>query len=179
MKAIYTEVGKMEIRYLTPADDRMAISKIYEESWKYAYRGIVPKDYLDSIPEGRWASGLDRENRSTLVCVDGGKLVGTSSFCGSRFEQFPGWGEVISIYLLPDYMGKGLGRLLLESVISELKKLGYTDIFLWVLEENLRARRFYEQFGFSSTDDCLTQTIGGKDLREVRYTYHIPLPAAP
>ncbi len=169
----------MEIRYLTPADDRTAVSRIYEESWKYAYKGIVPQDYLDSIPEGRWASGLDRQGRSTLVCVDGGKLVGTSTFCGSRFEQFPGWGEVISIYLLPEYIGKGYGRLLLKSIVLELNRQGYPDIFLWVLEENRRARHFYEQFGFSPTDDFLTQTIGGKALREVRYIYQTPLRAAP
>lgn len=44
----------MEIRYITPADDRMLISKVYEESWKYAYKGIIPQHYLDSIPECRW-----------------------------------------------------------------------------------------------------------------------------
>jgi len=168
------EVGKIEIRYIASTDDRTAISKIYEESWRYAYRGIIPQAYLDSIPEGRWASGLDRQGWNTLVCVDGGRLVGTSSFCGSRFEQFPGWGEVISIYLLPEYMGKGYGGLLLKSVVSELNRLGYPDIFLWVLAENRGARHFYEQFGFSPTDDFVTQNIGGKDLREIRYMYQTP-----
>ena len=42
----------MEIRYLTPEDDPLAVSNIYESSWKYAYRGIVPQSYLDSIPAG-------------------------------------------------------------------------------------------------------------------------------
>lgn len=46
----------MEIRYMIPADDKMEISKIYEESWKYAYKGIIPQDYLDSIPKGRWST---------------------------------------------------------------------------------------------------------------------------
>lgn len=32
----------MEIRYITSTDDRMAISKVYEESWKCAYKGIIP-----------------------------------------------------------------------------------------------------------------------------------------
>ena len=43
----------MEIRYITPTDDIMAISRIYEESWKYTYKGLIPQDYLESIPEGR------------------------------------------------------------------------------------------------------------------------------
>jgi len=147
------------------------ISKIYEESWKCAYKGIIPQDYLDSISEGYWALKLDKHGWNTLVCVNNGRIVGTSSFYKSRFEQFHDWGEVISIYLLPDYMGKGYGRILMESAISELKKRGYEDIFLWVLEENIRARHFYEHFGFSLTDDFLDDNIGGKNLREVRYIY--------
>ena len=161
----------MEIRYITPTDDRMEISKIYEESWKCAYKGIIPQDYLDSISNGRWSSTLDNPNWKTLICIDNGRIVGTSSFCKSRFEQFHDWGEVISIYLLPNYMGKGYGKTLMKSTISELKILGYENIFLWVLEENGRARRFYEQFGFSPTDDVLDDNIGGEELREVRYIY--------
>lgn len=163
----------MEIRYMTPADDRMAISRVYEESWKFAYKNIIPQDYLNSIPEGQWVSNLDEPAWKTLVCIEDGMIVGTSSFCSSRLEKFTGWGEVISIYLLPDHMGKGYGKRLMESVIAELKKLGYEDVFLWVLEENERARRFYENFGFVPTDDFLDDSVGGRDLREVRYIYEI------
>ncbi len=163
----------MEVRYITPTDDRMMISKVYEESWKSAYKGIIPQDYLDSIPEGRWAPSLDHPGWKTLVCIDNGKIVGTSSFCKSRFEQFQGWGEIISIYLLPDYIGKGYGKILMEAALSELKMQGYENVFLWVLEGNSRARNFYEQYGFLLTDDFLDNTIGGKDLREVRYVYCI------
>lgn len=164
-------LSKMIIRYITPTDDRMAISKVYEENWKYAYKGLIPQDYLDAIPEGRWASGIDDPNRKTLVCIDDGRIVGTSSFCKSRFEQFPDWGEVISLYLLPDYMGKGYGKLLLEASITKLERRGYEDVFLWVLEENSRARRFYEKHGFSLSADFLDDTIGGKKLREIRYIH--------
>jgi len=42
----------MEIRKLSPEDDRNALSRVYEKSWKHAYSGIIPQDYLDSIPQG-------------------------------------------------------------------------------------------------------------------------------
>ena len=45
--------------------------------------------------------------------------------------------------------------------------------FFWVLAENIRARHFYEQFGFLQADDFLEDNIGGKDLREVRYIYSV------
>lgn len=44
----------MEIRFITPVDSRQEISRVYEESWKFAYKGIIPQDYLDGIPKGQW-----------------------------------------------------------------------------------------------------------------------------
>lgn len=75
----------------------------------------------------------------------------------------------MSIYFLPQYIGKGYGKLLLDAVVGELEQLGFHDIFLWVLEDNLRARRFYERAGFISTENYLDDTIGGKELREIQY----------
>lgn len=116
---------------------------------------------------------MDNPAQKTLVCMEDGKYIGTSSFGQSRFEKLGNWGEIISIYLLPEYMGKGYGKLLLQTGVSELKRLGYEDIFLWVLKENNRARRFYERFGFTETEDYLETHIGGKALREIRYRYRI------
>lgn len=160
----------MEIRRLQESDDRRQLSRIYEQSWKYAYRGIVPSSYLDSIPEGRWA---DWRGRDTLVAVDGGALVGTASVCPSRFPDKEGYGEIVSIYFLPDYMGKGYGGALLRAAVEALASMGYRDIFLWVLEENRRARRFYEKHGFRADGGVMVQEIGGKALRERRYAVSV------
>lgn len=163
----------MEIRKIKPADDRWAISHIYEESWKFAYQNIIPQSYLERIPTGRWASGVDREDRNTLLILENGIFIGTSSYGKSRFHNLENFGEIISIYLLPEYIGKGYGKQLLHAVIHELELLGYHDIFLWVLEENDRARKFYEKAGFLLSKDYLDDTIGGKALREVQYRFHI------
>ena len=86
----------MEIRPLRETDSRLEVSRIYEESWKFAYQGIVPQSYLDGIPAGRWADVLDRAGWDTLVLTEGGKLAGTSSVCPSRWPGWPGFGEVAS-----------------------------------------------------------------------------------
>lgn len=136
---------RLEIRYITEQDDRLAVSKVYEESWKYAYQDIVPQDYLNSIPEGQWASHIDQADRKSLLMLEDGMIIGTSSFGKSSMAEMNGFGEIISLYFLPNYMGKGYGRLLLQAVISELKKMGFDKVFLWVLEENRNARYFYEK----------------------------------
>ncbi len=163
----------MEVRNINESDDRQAISRIYEESWKYAYRGIIPQDYLDAIPAGRWVNRINDPNMHSVVLLDKEKAIGTSSFCESRIEEMRGHGEIVSIYLLPEYMGKGYGKLLLNADIEQLKELGYSEIFLWVLEENKRARAFYESFGFIKSEKILKETIGGKEITEVQYRYSI------
>ena len=161
----------MEIRYVASSDDRTAISRIYKESWKYAYRGIVPQKFLDALPESCWADRIGTPGWNMMVCIENGEYIGTSSFGKSRFEKYPDAGEVISIYFLPDYLGKGYGSKLMAAVINELRKQGYKEVFLWTLEENKKARRFYENFGFICTNEYLEDSIGGKALMEVRYVY--------
>lgn len=172
-RGVCGEINRMEIRALRETDDKFTVSRIYEESWKYAYKGIVPQEYLDSIPEGHWAPYLDNKEVHTLVAIENGKIIGTSSCCKSRYENLSNWGEIISIYFLPEYMGQGYGQKLLNAAIQELGNMGFDDIFLWALEENVRARNFYEKCGFRESGECLLHNIGGKDLQEIQYRYHI------
>ena len=71
-------------------------------------------------------------------------------------------GEIVSIYILSEYMGKGDGKKLLKAVLDKLADMGFEDVFLWVLEENLRARNFYEYCGWQCTDEYIEDNIGGK-----------------
>lgn len=66
----------------------------WEKSWKYAYKGIVPQDYLDNIPEGRWASHIEQTSKKNLVMIRDGMIIGTSSFGKSRMEEMDGFGEI-------------------------------------------------------------------------------------
>lgn len=119
------EMSNLEIRYMTKSDNRLVISNVYEESWKYAYQGIVPQDYLDSISKGEWAPRIEQADRKNLVMVQDEMIIGTSGFGKSRMEEMSGFGEIISLYFLPEYMGKGYGRLLLRAVVGELKEVQY------------------------------------------------------
>lgn len=159
----------MEIRYITKDDNFLEISKIYESSWKYAYKDIIPQNYLDSIEAGQWADSIHKAGMKSLVLIERGRIIGTASFCKSRWEEYNDYGEVVSIYFLPDYIGKGYGRLLLNKCIEELKQCGYKKVLLWVLEDNHRARKFYEKNGFICSEVFLDDNIGGKDVREVLY----------
>ncbi|MDO5565671.1 MAG: GNAT family N-acetyltransferase [Planctomycetia bacterium] len=163
----------MIIRKINDTDDRRQIGRIYEESWKYAYKGLVPQDYLDGIQADAWAKRIDDAGRYTLVATENSCTFGTAAYSASRFPQMNGYGEINSIYLLPEYIGKGYGRLLLQAAINGLSEIGFKNIFLWVLEDNHSARRFYERSGFMCSGVFNNDNIGGKNLREIQFCYVI------
>ena len=49
---------------------------------------------------------------------------------------------------------------MLDFEINELKRFGCKEIFLWVFEENYKARRFYEKHGFRFSGTTREKTYG-------------------
>lgn len=160
----------MEIRRMR-VDEADEISRIYAASWRTAYRGIVPQKYLDNLNDLRWSPKLADTPQRSYVLLDGERYIGTSCISPARDEKMAGWGEVISLYLYPECSGRGFGRALLGFCVGELQKAGFGRVYLWTLEENARARAFYERFGFSLDGGKITCVIGGKTLAECRYVY--------
>ncbi len=159
----------MQVRRATADDDFAAIAEIYARSWQAAYRGIVPQEYLDGLTGERWGWLSAERAGGTLVLMDGGRYVGTSFVCASRDPAMAGWGEIVSLYLLPEYWGSGGGAPLFAAAVDALGEIGFADIYLSVLRDNARARRFYEKNGFAATGDTASITIAGAMLEEVRY----------
>ena len=75
---------------------------MYESSWKYAYKEIIPQAYLDSLPTGRWADSIGKAGINNLILIEKEKIMGTASFCKSGREKYSDYGEIVSIYFLPD-----------------------------------------------------------------------------
>jgi hypothetical protein len=57
----------------------------------------------------------------------------------------------------------------MEQGEEELRALGHEQAVLWVLEDNPRARRFYEIAGWSPDGNKRVLEIFGFDVTEVRY----------
>ncbi len=159
----------MQIRKISQDDDFDAISSIYAKSWQAAYRGIIPDDYLDKLDDTNWSGVLKKNTWHTLVVEEDGLYAGTSSVCAGRDEDKRDWGEIVSIYLLPEYIGRGYGSALLDAAVAELKSMGFRFVYLWVLEENKQARAFYGRNGFTESKDRHIDNVGGKNLTVIRY----------
>ena len=163
--------------FLRPAtyDDLATISAIYAKSWKHAYRGLVPQAYLDRLPEDFWipffTQRLEEGIYTVVVAQQDDTLLGCIVYGPSREESYADWGEICSIYVLPAWMGKGVGHLLLQYALQKLQRIGFAEVFLWVLEENIPSRRFYERHGFAFEGDRTQLTIENVPLTELRYVW--------
>jgi ribosomal protein S18 acetylase RimI-like enzyme len=57
--------------------------------------------------------------------------------------------ELVRLYIEEEIIGKGYGSALMNFCLKEAKKNGHRTIWLGVWENNLRAIRFYEKWGFT------------------------------
>ena len=145
-----------------------AMSAIHCRGWRAAYPGYVPDDYLQEVvTEERWVPFFREdyatkrckgillyENDRPLACCSCGPIRSGASPRQSEglvidASRYPGWSEVISLYVEPAATGRGYGGLLLEEAVRRLRAGGYPGCTLFVLRENQGARRFYERHGFA------------------------------
>lgn len=159
----------MQIRPLASSDNLRDVVQVYVRSWQYAYQGIVPQVYLDALAPDGWVATLAGYADRTWIASEGDAVVGVCTYGPARDEVFAGWGEVVSIYVLPERTGQGIGRALLDAALVSLRDEGFFKVYLWVLEENHRARAFYEGQGFVPNGDVVDFEVGGAPLREIRY----------
>ncbi len=105
----------MHLRFITPEDDRTALSRIYEASWKHFYKGIVPSSFLDSIPEGFWASKIGEPGRILflpfVVNRETKNLWGFAVSENSGLPIFRIGMKSIPYTFFPDIQGRDSGRL--------------------------------------------------------------------
>ena len=56
--------------------------------------------------------------------------------------------ELVRLYVSQDWLGRGIGALLMHACLSEATQKGYDTVWLGVWEHNLRARAFYRKWKF-------------------------------
>jgi len=141
-------------------DDIETIATIHIACWRAAYRGILPDAHLDALDLneriGRWRSWI---NADVFVAIDDeNNIVGFS-----RVKD----GEISHVYVDPNRQRSGAGRLLLNAVVDA----SGGNASLWVLEDNHRARAFYEAQGFKHDGRRKTDPqFLGNDAAELHYT---------
>lgn len=158
------------------ADDLPRIAQIHVLAWNDAYSHLIAPEILDRVTfESRlatWQRAFELEGQQIHVLRDGDAIVGFIRTCPATDRQSPpiGYGELTHLYLHPTRIARGEGRRLFLYAKSLLEDAGHAGMLLWTLEDNQRARRFYESHGMvadGGRDDDPDWL--GEGVYEVRY----------
>jgi L-amino acid N-acyltransferase YncA len=164
----------MYIREAT-LDDAPSIARVHVDTWRTAYRGLVPDAHLDGLSyersENAWRRWLAKSDPQTSVYVaeaEEGRIVGFASG-GEEREGDPVYrSEVYSIYIVADQQRQGTGRRLMTTAAGWLRAHGFQTMLVWVLRDNISSRAFYEALGGRYLREK-SITIGGAELIDVAY----------
>jgi GNAT superfamily N-acetyltransferase len=160
------------VRPAVPGDSG-AIGRVQVETWRTAYRGLMPDEAVDAFDvaarQQLWRELLARDrppDSATFVAELDGEVVGFASVGRSRDDEDEG--ELYAIYLHPSCWDRGIGRSLLERSEQWLRTSGFERALLWVLEGNERGQRFYRAAGWER-DGRKVDTFQGAEVTELRY----------
>ncbi|VAX00390.1 hypothetical protein MNBD_GAMMA20-465 [hydrothermal vent metagenome] len=171
----------MLIRYAT-RKDAQDIARIHVEAWRSGYKGIMPDEYLKSLSvkekTRQWDEALATKGPGiNRVVVLNGVISGFCVYGPARDDDLSNEnaGELVALNISPDCWGQGLGTELAKQTVKSAHHYQWRSLYLWVLKENTRARRLYEQMGFSRQGrEKFTTQLTGHELHEIRYVRQIP-----
>ena len=141
-------MSRVEVRRLQPAE------------WA-AYREVRRRALLDApwafgstlaeadrLSDADWRQRLS--DRAIFVATIGGLSVGLVAGIAA---EAPKAAELISMWVDPDWRGRGIGDQLVSTVIDWAAEHGFETIQLWVAEGNKEAERLYSRHGFRRTGE--------------------------
>jgi diamine N-acetyltransferase len=141
----------MMMKCIIDSKDFETIRKIAFETWPNAYGKIVTQEQLDYMLDKIYAIDSLQQQQENLghrfiVAVDeNNAAIGFASF--STYENQNNHHRLHKLYVLPNQQQKGIGKLLLESIYSEIRKKGNGSIELNVNRYN-NALAFYQKLGY-------------------------------
>ena len=95
--------------------------------------------YPREAVHARWVAAVRDRKARTLLALDEREPLGAA--CVTK-----GWLQ--GLYVVPERWGTGLADTLHDRALDEVRGLRSRACRLWVLEDNARARRFYERRGW-------------------------------
>lgn len=144
--------------------DVSRIAEIIVFGKRVAYRSIFNNDVV-SFNELQ-VINLIEEYRSNPALVDNMLVYDDGIIKGVINRIFKDDSvEICEFYIEPFFKGNGIGKELIQQVILEARTSKKRKIFLWVIEDNLSARKFYENNGFiASGETCLIDGTTKTDM---------------
>jgi GNAT superfamily N-acetyltransferase len=162
----------MEISAPSP-EDAGQLAETLVESVIAGYAGLFDEDRLRQLA----APEALRERTKGLMerIVEGSEVF----IAAKTHERVVGWAgiygdsdqnvELESFYLRPSSWGTGIADQILERVSHAARSRGSSQVVLWTLTDNGRARRIYERNGYLLGAERRVISYLGKEVEQVRF----------
>jgi ribosomal protein S18 acetylase RimI-like enzyme len=144
-------------------DDAAAVAALHADSWRKHYRGAYSDAYLDGdVVSDRievWAHRLSNPaGTETHLAESNGELVG---FVHTVLDADETWGALLdNLHVLSTHHRSGIGAALMaHSARFVVAEMPDSKLYLWVLEQNVRAQRFYEAQGGQRADSARVSAV--------------------
>lgn len=156
----------------SPAD-REGKAYVHHRAWIEAYTGLMDPRILEEHTLERCRNIAFRHPENTLVLLDrerDDRVAGFACYVPKArdFVSVPEAAEISALYVLAEYQGRGLGRILMEACLARLRR---SRTALFVLQGNAKAIGFYEHMGFHMTGHRHTDQIAGAEITELEMVF--------
>ncbi len=131
-------------------EDQEQMARIKVDGWKNAYDAIVSSRYLNSLDyekqAERYKESFDEYKDLVFVAVRGDEVLGYSCFnTVPNVDDFES--ELVSLYIKPAEVGRGIGTELFLATIRQMYALGKKNMIVSCFSNNTGAIKFYEKMG--------------------------------
>lgn len=137
---------KIIIKTMETPEEIEGKSLVHWQTWREAYDDLLPEEFQETMTLEKCRFLSQKYPENTLIAMDGKKVVGFISY-GNFCDEVIQAGEIIALYVLKDYYGKGVSEQLMHAAFVALDHV--SEIYLWVLKDNKRAIAFYQKMGFT------------------------------
>ena len=138
-------MDKYSIR-LIAEDDALNVLNIYKP---YVQNTIISFEYeAPEIEEYAQRIKLNTADFPWLVCLQDEKIIGFAYAGKYGQRKAYQWSAESSIYLCPEAQGKGIAKILYETLFSLLRLQGYFNIYAAISVPNEASLNFYKALGF-------------------------------
>jgi GNAT superfamily N-acetyltransferase len=162
--------------------DVAEIARIQRDTWRTAYRELLPEDVLARVDnEEATLELVEQGHAAVFVATEGSWTVG---FCvagrapdsevaeadGTLPEDAATTGLIATLLVEPRWGRRGHGGRLLSVAAATLRESGTTRGISWVPEADRASLSFYQSVGWQTDGVVRTLDAAGRPFREARVT---------
>lgn len=154
--------------------DQEQMAKIKVDGWQSAYDKNVSSKYLKKLDykaqTERYIASFDEYKHLVLVADRNEDILGYSCFDLKQNDKYDS--ELVSLYIKPKEIGKGIGTTLFKETVKELLEQDKKNMIVWCFKDNKKAIKFYEKLGGKNVE-TKTVKIGEKYYQEYGFYFDL------